>query len=99
MHRQFLDRPYESKNLLDLLKDPEGRGRTQEQVAQEFAANTSTQPDKAAEVIHRGVEAGKARILIGPDAQVFDALARVAPTRYYDLIERLQRAIQKRGAK
>jgi NAD(P)-dependent dehydrogenase (short-subunit alcohol dehydrogenase family) len=80
-------------------KDPEGRGRTHEQVAEEFASNTSTQPDKAAEVIHRGVEAGKARILIGPDAQMFDALSRVAPTRYYDLILRLQAAIQKRAAK
>jgi len=80
-------------------KDPEGRGRTQEQVAQEFASNTSTQPDKAAEVIHRGVEAGKARILIGPDAQVFDALARFTPSGYYDQIERLQRAIKKRQAK
>jgi NAD(P)-dependent dehydrogenase (short-subunit alcohol dehydrogenase family) len=80
-------------------KDPEGRDRTHEQIAEEFAANTSTQPDKAAEVIHRGVEAGKARILIGPDAQVFDALARLAPSRYYDLIERMQAAIQKRAAK
>jgi len=80
-------------------KDPEGRGRTQEQVAQEFASNTSTQPDKAAEVIHRGVEAGKARILIGPDAQMFDALARLTPSRYYDMIERMQAALQKRAAK
>ena len=55
-------------------KDPEGRGRTQEQVAKEFAAITMTQPDKAAEIIHRGVEAGKARILVGPDAHMFDAL-------------------------
>jgi hypothetical protein len=44
-------------------KDPAGRGRTQEQMAQEFAAITMTEPDKAAEIIHRGVEAGKARIL------------------------------------
>ena len=57
-------------------KDPEGRGRTREQVAKEFAAITMTQPDKAAEIIHRGVEAGKARILVGPDAHMFDALAR-----------------------
>jgi NADP-dependent 3-hydroxy acid dehydrogenase YdfG len=67
-------------------KDPEGRGRNQSQMADEFAAITPTQPDKAAEIIHRGVEAGKARILVGPDAYVFDALARIAPTRYYDVI-------------
>jgi hypothetical protein len=52
----------------------------------EFAAITMTEPAKAAEVIHRGVEAGKARILVGPDARVFDALARLAPTRYYDVL-------------
>ena len=53
----------------------------------EFEAVTMTSPDKAAEIIHRGVERGKARILVGPDAYLFDALARLAPTRYYDVIE------------
>nr|MDT0524337.1 SDR family NAD(P)-dependent oxidoreductase [Streptomyces sp. DSM 41633] len=67
-------------------KDPEGRGRTHDQMAEEFAAITMTQPDKAAEIIHRGVEAGKARVLIGPDAYAFDMLARIAPTRYYDVL-------------
>lgn len=67
-------------------KDPEGLGRNQSQMADEFAAITMTQPDKAAEIIHRGVEAGKARILVGPDAYVFDALARIVPTHYYDVI-------------
>ena len=52
----------------------------------DFAAITMTQPDKAAEVIHKGVEAGKARILVGPDAYLFDILTRVAPTHYYDLL-------------
>jgi NAD(P)-dependent dehydrogenase (short-subunit alcohol dehydrogenase family) len=67
-------------------KDPAGLGRTQEQMAQEFAAITMTEPDKAAEIIHRGVERGKARILVGPDAYMFDVLARLAPTRYFDLL-------------
>jgi hypothetical protein len=52
----------------------------------EFAAITMTEPAKAAEVIHRGVEHGKARILVGPDARLFDVLARVAPTHYYDIL-------------
>jgi NADP-dependent 3-hydroxy acid dehydrogenase YdfG len=67
-------------------KDPEGRGRTHEQMAQEFAAIAMTKPDKAAEIIHKGVESGKARILVGPDAYVFDILTRVAPTHYFDVI-------------
>jgi short-subunit dehydrogenase len=67
-------------------KDPDGLGRSQEQMVKEFAAITMTEPAKAAEIIHRGVEQGKARILVGPDARLFDALARLAPTRYFDIL-------------
>ena len=79
-------------------KDPEGRGRTHEQMAAEFAAITLTEPDKAAEIIHRGVEAGKARILVGPDAHLFDILTRLAPTHYYDVLNRFQSGIRARRA-
>jgi len=79
-------------------EDPEGRGRTKEQMAKEFANLTMTQPDKAAEIIHRGVEAGKARILVGPDAYMFDVLARVAPTHYYDVLGRLQTVLRRRAS-
>ena len=78
-------------------KDPEGRGRSHEQMVAEFAAITMTQPDKAAEIIHRGVEQGKARILIGPDAYLFDTLARLAPTRYYDVLDRFQSRLRARA--
>ena len=57
-------------------------------MAAEFEALLRTTPDKAAEIICRGVDRGKARILVGPDAYVFDALARVAPTHYYDVMAR-----------
>jgi NADP-dependent 3-hydroxy acid dehydrogenase YdfG len=67
-------------------KDPDGLGRSQEQMVKEFAAITMTEPATAAEIIHRGVEQGKARILVGPDAYLFDALARLAPTRYFDIL-------------
>ncbi len=77
-------------------KDPEGLGRTKEQMAAQFEAVTLTSPDKAAEIIQRGVERGKARILVGPDAYVFDALARVTPTHYYSVIERLQSRLRAR---
>ncbi|GHJ37063.1 SDR family oxidoreductase [Streptomyces sp. TS71-3] len=70
--------------------DPEGRGRTKEQLAAEFEAVTMTSPDKAAEVIHRGVDGGRARILIGPDAYLFDALARITPTHYQTVITSLR---------
>ena len=77
-------------------KDPDGRGRSHEQMVQEFAAITMTQPDKAAEIIHRGVERGKARILVGPDAYVFDILTRVTPTHYYDVISRFEARLRSR---
>ena len=78
-------------------KDPEGRGRTQEQMAKEFANITMTQPDKAAEIIHRGVERGKARILVGPDAYVFDILTRLTPTHYYDVISAFEARLRNRA--
>ncbi|MFI7665418.1 SDR family NAD(P)-dependent oxidoreductase [Nocardia sp. NPDC049526] len=78
-------------------KDPEGRGRSHEQMAAEFEAITLTSPDKAAEIICRGVERGKSRILVGPDAYVFDALARIAPTHYYDIFAVLERQLRARA--
>ena len=71
-------------------QDPEGRGRSKEQMAAQFEAMTMTSPEKAAAIIHHGVERGKARILVGPDAYLFDALSRVAPTHYYAVLSRLQ---------
>jgi hypothetical protein len=68
---------------------PGGLGRTQDQMAEEFAAVTVNEPEKAAEIIHRGVKQVKRRILVGPDASTFDTLARLAPTRYYDVFVRL----------
>jgi NADP-dependent 3-hydroxy acid dehydrogenase YdfG len=78
-------------------KDPEGRGRSHEQMAQEFAAITMTKPAKAAEIIHKGVERGKARILVGPDAYLFDVLTRVAPTHYYDLLDAVMGRLRSRA--
>jgi NADP-dependent 3-hydroxy acid dehydrogenase YdfG len=77
-------------------EDPQGLGRTKEQLAEQFEAMTLTSPDNAAAIIHRGVERGKARILVGPDAYLFDALARIAPTRYYDVITRLEPRLRAR---
>jgi NAD(P)-dependent dehydrogenase (short-subunit alcohol dehydrogenase family) len=76
--------------------DPEGLGRTREQMAAQFEAVTMTSPDKAAAIIHSGVERGKARILVGPDAYLFDALSRIAPTHYYAVISRLESRLRAR---
>jgi NADP-dependent 3-hydroxy acid dehydrogenase YdfG len=79
--------------------DPEGLGRTKEQLAAQFEAMTMTSPDKAAAIIHKGVEAGRARILVGPDAYLFDALARIMPTHYYTVLDFLQSRLRARTAK
>ncbi|MDI6102736.1 SDR family NAD(P)-dependent oxidoreductase [Actinoplanes sp. NEAU-A12] len=76
--------------------DPEGLGRTKEQMAAQFEAVTLTSPDKAAAIIQHGVERGRARILVGPDAYLFDALARIAPTHYYAVISRLRAGLRAR---
>jgi NADP-dependent 3-hydroxy acid dehydrogenase YdfG len=70
--------------------DPRGLGRTRDQVADEFEAIARTTPERAAEIIHRGVDAGKARILVGSDAYIFDSLTRLTPTHYWTIINRLQ---------
>lgn len=77
-------------------EDPTGMGRGPEQLAEEFARIAKTTPDRAAAIIHRGVEKGKSRILVGPDAYMFDFLARAAPTRYYDVLGLLEKGIRAR---
>ncbi|MTE17267.1 SDR family NAD(P)-dependent oxidoreductase [Nocardia aurantiaca] len=80
-------------------KDPEGKGRTKEQIAAEFEAMTMTTPEQAAEIICRGVERGKARILVGPDAYLFDTLARVTPTHYFDVLSVVMGLVRARAGK
>ncbi len=59
--------------------DPLGLNLTHEEAARQFESIASTTPERAAEIIHERVKAGKSRILVGPDAYVFDALARRRP--------------------
>ncbi|MHA3020718.1 SDR family NAD(P)-dependent oxidoreductase [Mycobacterium sp. BMJ-28] len=77
--------------------DPEGLGRTQDEVAVQFAAMTLTQPHKAAEIIHRGVERGKPRILVGPDAVLVDIVTRLAPSHYYSVLGKVEGWLSKRS--
>ena len=79
-------------------EDPRGEGRTPDQMADDFEAITLTTPEKAAAIIHKGVDAGKARILVGPDAYFFDAITRLAPTRYWSVLERLEGLASRRRA-
>jgi NADP-dependent 3-hydroxy acid dehydrogenase YdfG len=70
---------------------------THAEAAEMFDKIARTTPEKAAKIIHEGVKAGKSRILVGPDAYVFDTLARIAPTRYYEFFAPLERLAARRS--
>lgn len=70
--------------------DPLQRDLSHDDAVAEFDAIARTTPERAAEIIHRGVKAGKSRILVGSDAVFFDALVRLAPTRYFDVLAGLE---------
>ena len=46
-------------------------------------------PEEAGEIIVKGVERRKTRVLVGPDAKAAAALERLAPVRYWSAIRRL----------
>jgi NADP-dependent 3-hydroxy acid dehydrogenase YdfG len=68
-----------------------------EDAARLFEAIARTTPERAAEIIHAGAKAGKSRILVGPDAYVFDSLARLMPSSYYEVFAALESAVQRRA--
>ena len=72
-------------------------GLSHEDAARRFDEMCFTTPERAAKTIHEGVKAGRSRVLVGPDAYVFDALARLAPTRYFDVLSLLERLAARRG--
>lgn len=83
--------------------DHRGQWKDSTQAAKEFELMAQTTPEKAAKIIHEGVEAGRARILVGHDAKLFDFLGRTMPTRYYDVLDAGQRVagplLSKRAAR
>ena len=50
-------------------------------------------PEQAADIIVKGVEAGKARVLVGNDARAVDALVRLLPARYPKVFMALERRL------
>ncbi|CAM3678576.1 SDR family NAD(P)-dependent oxidoreductase [Nocardioides zeicaulis] len=61
-------------------------GRPAEAATKDFEKSFITTPARAAEVIVEGVRKNRRRVLIGPDARVLDAIARLAPTGYQRLV-------------
>jgi NAD(P)-dependent dehydrogenase (short-subunit alcohol dehydrogenase family) len=73
-------------------------GRSPDELTAEFHARARTTPEQAAAIIHDGVDRGKARILIGPDARLFDILERIAPTHTMTALGALERLGNRRSA-
>jgi NAD(P)-dependent dehydrogenase (short-subunit alcohol dehydrogenase family) len=67
-----------------------------EKQASDFARIARTSPERAAKIILRGVDRNSARILIGPDAYVFDAIPRVFGARYEGIAARGMRVVGSR---
>jgi NAD(P)-dependent dehydrogenase (short-subunit alcohol dehydrogenase family) len=63
---------------------------SREEMIEEFDRICITTPERAAKVIHHGVRAGRSRILIGPDAYVFDFLGRAMPTHYFSVLSAVE---------
>jgi NAD(P)-dependent dehydrogenase (short-subunit alcohol dehydrogenase family) len=71
-------------------------GRTdRSELERDFARVARTSPERAAAVIHKGIETGRERILIGADAYVLASLSRALPVRYFNLIKRLEPFIRR----
>lgn len=76
---------------------PTQPGLAHAEAVRQFEAMARTTPERAAEIIHAGVSSGKSRVLVGADAYFLDALARLMPSRYYDVIARLEPLVARRG--
>lgn len=55
----------------------------------EFEKTAMTTPEKAAEIILGGIERRKHRILVGPDAHLIAAIARLAPVKNAEILMKL----------
>lgn len=69
---------------------PDGEAiASKEQVVSTFRKLAKTSPEQAAEVILKGVERGKKRILVGTDAKILSGIQRLMPGRYARTLTRL----------
>ncbi len=59
---------------------------SRDELNEQFERAARTTPERAAEIILRGVEKNKRRVLIGPEAYVIDWVQRLFPTGYQRLL-------------
>jgi NAD(P)-dependent dehydrogenase (short-subunit alcohol dehydrogenase family) len=75
-------------NIARSARTSESLGDDRDKQARDFDRIARTTPERAAKTILRGVDRNSARILIGADAYVFDAIPRVLGARYEGIVAR-----------
>jgi len=68
-----------------------GKSENAEAQRKGFDKLAMTTPDKAAEIIVKGILKNESRILVGPDAWGIDAINRLLGSAYQPLVERFSR--------
>ena len=81
----------------NIVRNSRSAADDQEKAAQGFERIARTTPEKAAQTILRGIERKSARILVGPDAYVIDAIPRVLGSAYQRPLATLARLGLKRS--
>jgi len=80
-------------NIARAARTSERLGTDREKQARDFSRIARTSPESAAKSILRGVDRNSARILVGPDAYVFDAIPRLLGARYEGIAARGARVL------
>jgi NAD(P)-dependent dehydrogenase (short-subunit alcohol dehydrogenase family) len=70
----------------------QAEGRDHEELSKEFDKLAHMSPEKAARIILRAVERGRARVLVGWDAHALDAFVRVTGSAYQGLVSRFSKS-------
>lgn len=70
-------------------------GTDHAKLQRDFNKVARTTPAKAAETIVTGVERGRDRILVGPDAVAMATLSRIVPNRYFDVVRKLMPLVRR----
>ena len=78
-------------NIANFSTNAEGRNHDDFTKAFDKVARTSA--EKAADIILKGVEKGRARVLVGPDAVILDAVVRLTGSRYQGLFARIGKRV------
>jgi len=77
----------------NITKNSGAEGGTKQPDNQSKAAARLTTPEQAAEIILKGIQKGKPRILVGKDAKFMDFLSRMAPIRAGKMISKMMASL------